>query len=244
MTWWPRPGSATVARAAAPVAWVPLNAAPVSPASAYAGRVVAIPMVHLDPVLPSRAPGGPGPAGYEPTAAYGPAGHPPAPNPADLGLIGGHNGQIADISARSTGRGRRQRAVVAGAGAAAVAVAALVVGGIVLAGRGADNVPTSAAQNTDPNAAPTRPAIVAVTPSADPIPEPAAETPSPPASPRPQDTSPATVEPTDPGWTAPPEPPPGQPGRPTSTAAIQIDDPDLGPLPGIGDLMPTMPPAG
>ena len=125
-----------------------------------------------------------------------------------------------------------------------MAVAALVVGGIVLAGRGADNVPTSAAQNADPNAAPTRPGIVAVTPSADPTPEPAAETPSPPASPRPQDTSPATVEPTDPGWTAPPEPPPGQPGRPTSTAAIQIDDPDLGPLPGIGDLMPTMPPAG
>jgi serine/threonine-protein kinase len=49
VTWWPRPAPATaVARVARPVAWVPLPAAPVSPASAYAGRMVAIPVADLD----------------------------------------------------------------------------------------------------------------------------------------------------------------------------------------------------
>ncbi|GIF77003.1 serine/threonine-protein kinase [Asanoa siamensis] len=59
VTWWPRPGGATVARA--PVAWVPLRAAPVSPASAYAGGLVAIPLAAmgqpgLPPVEPARRP--------------------------------------------------------------------------------------------------------------------------------------------------------------------------------------------
>lgn len=54
VTWWPRPASATSAAAApasvAPdVAWVPLSAAPVSPASAYAGQMVAIPMASVEP---------------------------------------------------------------------------------------------------------------------------------------------------------------------------------------------------
>jgi serine/threonine-protein kinase len=49
VTWWPRPASATTAVAAAPaVAWVPLVAAPVSPASAYAGRMTAIPVAEID----------------------------------------------------------------------------------------------------------------------------------------------------------------------------------------------------
>jgi hypothetical protein len=55
------------------------------------------------------------------------------------------------------------------------------------------------------------------------------------------------VEPTDPAWTDPPAPPAGaagEPGRPASGAEIQIEDPDLGPLPDIGDLMPTMPSTG
>ena len=228
VTWWPRPGSATVARVAAPVAWVPLNAAPVSPASAYAGRVVAIPMVHLDPVAPAHPPTAPAPTA--------PGGRAPAPNPADLGLISSQIGQITEISPRSARKSGRRAAVVAGSGAAAVVVAALVVGGIVLAGRGSDEAPTSVAKN----------AVVQATPSAEPTPEPAAET-SPPVSPRPQDTSPATVEPTDPAWTDPPAPPAGaagEPGRPATDAEIQIEDPDLGPLPGIGDLMPTMPSTG
>ncbi len=50
VTWWPRPGRATVARA--PVAWVPLRAAPVSPASAYAGALVAIPLAGLTEPAP------------------------------------------------------------------------------------------------------------------------------------------------------------------------------------------------
>ncbi|GIF48839.1 serine/threonine-protein kinase [Asanoa ferruginea] len=51
VTWWPRPGRPTVARA--PVAWVPLRAAPVSPASAYAGGMVAIPLAGLPAAGPA-----------------------------------------------------------------------------------------------------------------------------------------------------------------------------------------------
>lgn len=51
ITWWPRATAATTA--AATVSWVPLRAAPVSPASAYASRMVAIPVAAVsdpDPV--------------------------------------------------------------------------------------------------------------------------------------------------------------------------------------------------
>jgi serine/threonine protein kinase len=83
VTWWPRPSDdrpafAGVARA---VTWVPLQAAPVSPASAYAGRMVAIPVSGMPsdppPAMRARggtdhlaaawAPGGPGTWAPEPT---------------------------------------------------------------------------------------------------------------------------------------------------------------------------------
>ncbi|HEU4424126.1 MAG TPA: protein kinase, partial [Pilimelia sp.] len=49
VTWWPRPAGATTATVPVgrAVSWVPLRAAPVSPASAYGGRMVAIPVASL-----------------------------------------------------------------------------------------------------------------------------------------------------------------------------------------------------
>jgi len=46
VTWWPRPAGATmaVAKVDTPVRWVPLRAAPVSPATAGAGKMVAVPI--------------------------------------------------------------------------------------------------------------------------------------------------------------------------------------------------------
>ncbi|GAA1878377.1 serine/threonine-protein kinase [Asanoa iriomotensis] len=67
VTWWPRPGRPTVARA--PVAWVPLRAAPVSPASAYAGGLVAIPLAGLARSGPT--PVEPGPDLHRRVALFG-----------------------------------------------------------------------------------------------------------------------------------------------------------------------------
>ena len=109
VTWWPRPGGATVARAAARIAWVPLNAAPVSPASAYAGQMVAIPVAALEepatPVVPLPARPGPLP-----------------PRPA-----------LLPAAARGGAPARRHRRVV-GLAAAAVVLAAAAAGGLVVAG--------------------------------------------------------------------------------------------------------------
>jgi serine/threonine-protein kinase len=103
VTWWPRPAGATAAVAAVSraVAWVPLEAAPVSPAAADAGRMVAIPVADVAaasrppaaslppaPAIESApapgstpadrpAPGaGPLPAGPVPAGDLGPAGEP------------------------------------------------------------------------------------------------------------------------------------------------------------------------
>jgi serine/threonine-protein kinase len=62
VTWWPRPDGdrPTVTGVARAVTWVPLQAAPVSPASAYSGRMVAIPVSGMpsDPPPAMRARGG------------------------------------------------------------------------------------------------------------------------------------------------------------------------------------------
>jgi hypothetical protein len=74
VTWWPRPAGATAAVAAVgrAVAWVPLEAAPVSPAAADAGRMVAIPVADVATAsrpsaasLPSAPAIGAGPASGE-----------------------------------------------------------------------------------------------------------------------------------------------------------------------------------
>lgn len=82
VTWWPRSPSVTSAVAAVvrPVAWVPLRAAPVSPA--YAGRMIALPMTEAeqDPVVAARiealrgsqaSPGGSGRPARLPSAVGG-----------------------------------------------------------------------------------------------------------------------------------------------------------------------------
>ncbi|HEY3009893.1 MAG TPA: serine/threonine-protein kinase [Micromonosporaceae bacterium] len=62
VTWWPRPAGdrPTFTGVARAVTWVPLQAAPVSPASAYSGRMVAIPVSGMpsDPPPAMRARGG------------------------------------------------------------------------------------------------------------------------------------------------------------------------------------------
>lgn len=80
VTWWPRPVGATRAVAPVrPVAWVPLRAAPVSPAAAAVSRMVAVPV----PQAPDGAAVAPdtAPAGRASGAAY--AGRAP-PTPAGL----------------------------------------------------------------------------------------------------------------------------------------------------------------
>ncbi|MEV0714444.1 protein kinase [Asanoa sp. NPDC050611] len=151
VTWWPRPGRATVT-ARAPVAWVPLRAAPVSPASAYAGGLVAIPLAGL-----AR----PGPTPVEP------------------------------------GPDRHRRVALFGGGVAVVTL--VVVAAIALLGG-------ERASGPDAEPGGRVPAVVSQT----------------------------TV--------------PTGPSAPTSTAsptpgvAEALVPPDLGPLPGIGELMPSMPP--
>jgi serine/threonine-protein kinase len=180
VTWWPRPASATTtAVAAAPeVAWVPMVGAPVSPASAYAGRMTAIPVAVIDgyavPVI-----SGP-PLGA--TMHSGPT-WPPHPQPPDLDAAdpeapqpdtpgteapgaGGRNLRrrvgapvpaTAGPPARAGRRRWRRRRIVAGAGLG-VAGAALVA---VLAGMAMqDGRPSS----PDPTGHPA--AIPATTPPA------------------------------------------------------------------------------
>jgi predicted Ser/Thr protein kinase len=103
ITWWPRPTGP--AAAVAKVTWVPLTAAPVSPASAYAGRMVAIPIAgvgpqHLDP-------------------AYGTA----SPWPSRR-----------DQPDQASPRPRRGRFIVAGGGGAAALVVLAFLGGLAVAG--------------------------------------------------------------------------------------------------------------
>ncbi|SNS92923.1 serine/threonine protein kinase [Asanoa hainanensis] len=158
VTWWPRPGGATVARA--PVAWVPLRAAPVSPASAYAGGLVAIPLAGLPEA---------GPAPVDP-------GQPP----------------------RS---GRHRRVALFGAGVAVVTLVVVATLAIL-----------SGAREAGPGLRPSW---------------------------QPEAGSPPGVEQTS---------VPTGPSAPTSTASPSavvgelLVPPDLGPVPGIGDLMPSMPP--
>jgi serine/threonine-protein kinase len=171
VTWWPRPASATTtAVAAAPeVAWVPMVAAPVSPASAYAGRMTAIPVAEIDgyavPVISGPPLGetmhsgptwsaGPDTPGAE---AGGVVAGEPAPVPAGPPVTGASPVTAGmPVTAGTAGppagpgrRGRRRRRVVAGAGLG-VAGAALVA---VLAGMAMQNGRPAGPDPTDHPAA-------------------------------------------------------------------------------------------
>jgi serine/threonine-protein kinase len=145
ITWWPRPAGA--AAAVAKVTWVPLRAAPVSPASAYVGRMVAIPVAGMGSAIELGAaygtespwPGArtePVPMPVPPMAAPAPA---PAPPPSK--------------------RRRGVPVVLAGAGAAAIAAAA-VMGVILVAGGGSSGGTTPAGPATT-----VTPPVAAVTPA-------------------------------------------------------------------------------
>jgi serine/threonine-protein kinase len=120
ITWWPRPAGA--AAAVAKVTWVPLRAAPVSPASAYVGRMVSIPVAGMGSAIELGAAYGtqspwPG-ANTEPV---------PMPVPAMAAAV------PAPAPVSAPARRRRKPVLLAGAGAAAIAAAA-VVGTLLVAG--------------------------------------------------------------------------------------------------------------
>ena len=202
VTWWPRPGGATVARAAAPVAWVPLRAAPVSPASAYAGGMIAIPLAALaDPATPVVAlPGRLGPLPPRPAQQQ-----PASPEPVTLAAgVGAAPAVVAPLA-------RRRRLPVIGMAAAAVGLAAVVAGGLVVAG----GFGRGTSQTAVPEAG--SPTVV-------------------PASPTPSTSTPGPADTTVPSGPSASPTEIGEPFQPP------IGDDDRGSMPGIGDLMPSMPP--
>lgn len=109
ITWWPRPAGA--ATAVAKVSWVPLRAAPVSPASVYVGRMVSIPVAGMD-------------SQPELGAAYGTA------SPWQGGTTSALPAPIGSAVVAAP-RPRRRRVVAAGIGAAAIVLGA-VLGGLLL----------------------------------------------------------------------------------------------------------------
>jgi len=124
ITWWPRPAGA--AAAVAKVTWVPLRAAPVSPASVYVGRMVSIPVAGMGSAIELGAAYGtespwPG-ATTEPVPMPVPMLPAPAPPPLPRA------------------RGRRVPVILAGACAAALAAAA-VVGTLLIAGASPGTAP-------------------------------------------------------------------------------------------------------
>ncbi|WP_281365176.1 serine/threonine-protein kinase [Phytohabitans houttuyneae] len=135
ITWWPRPAGA--AAAVAKVTWVPLRAAPVSPASAYVGRMVSIPVAGMGSAVELGAAYGtdspwPG-ANTEPVPMPVPAMAAPMPAPPK--------------------RRRRLPVVLAGAGAAAITAAAVVGTLLFVGGGSAGTTPAGPASATPPVAA-------------------------------------------------------------------------------------------
>ncbi|GAA4681083.1 serine/threonine-protein kinase [Phytohabitans rumicis] len=129
ITWWPRPAGA--AAAVARVTWVPLRAAPVSPASAYVGRMVSIPVAGVGPSI-------------ELGAAYGTASPWPGATTDPLPVPGAMTDPIptqtpapvpVPVVPPSPVRGRRG-ALIATAIGAGIVLATATVGGLLLAGGG------------------------------------------------------------------------------------------------------------
>ncbi|MEV0605225.1 serine/threonine-protein kinase [Polymorphospora rubra] len=232
VTWWPRPAGATtgLAKVAQPVTWVPLRAAPVSPASAYSGRMVAIPVAGFEAA--QVTPTAPVVLG----AAYGTA----SPWP------GAVTEPLPTSGAGKTVRRGRAPLVVAGVGAAAVLLAA-VLGGLALL-RASDAGPVrTGGPATVP--APTAPAADRVSP-------PPGTDPS--TAPDGQSSEPGTgpsggAEQPDGGPVGPPSGPgpggpdgPGQPLVPGTPGPglTAVPRPGMSGMPGIGDPMPTFPRVG
>jgi serine/threonine-protein kinase len=141
ITWWPRPAGA--AAAVAKVTWVPLRAAPVSPASAYVGRMVSIPVAGMGSAIEFGA-------AYGTESPWPGANTEPVPMPVPT---------MAAPLPPLPKRRRRMPVVLAGAGAAAVAAAA-VFGALLVAGGGSAGGPAPAGP-----AATVTPPVAAVTPA-------------------------------------------------------------------------------
>ncbi|MFC0529217.1 serine/threonine-protein kinase [Phytohabitans kaempferiae] len=143
ITWWPRPAGA--AAAVAKVTWVPLRAAPVSPASAYVGRMVSIPVAGMGSAIELGA-------AYGTESPWPGARTEPVPMPVPPGA--------AAMPAPPPAKRRRRGALVAaGAGGLAIAAAA-VVGTLLLAGGGS----SGGTGPLSPAGSPTPP-VAAVTPA-------------------------------------------------------------------------------
>ncbi|MDQ7904846.1 serine/threonine-protein kinase [Phytohabitans sp. ZYX-F-186] len=140
ITWWPRPAGA--AAAVAKVTWVPLRAAPVSPASVYVGRMVSIPVAGMGSAIELGA-------AYGTESPWPGANTEPVPMPVPV--------MVAPPPAPAARR-RRIPVVLAATGAAAIAAAA-VAGTLLLAGGGSSGGPAPAG-----TVATTTPPVAAVTP--------------------------------------------------------------------------------
>lgn len=140
ITWWPRPAGA--AAAVARVTWVPLRAAPVSPASAYVGRMVSIPVAGMGSAIELGA-------AYGTDSPWPGANTEPVPMPVPV--------MAAPVPEPPTRR-RRVPMVLAGAGAVAIAAAA-VVGTLLVAGGGSTgSTPAGTATTATPPVAAVTPA--------------------------------------------------------------------------------------
>ena len=210
VTWWPRPAGATTA--VARVSWVPLQAAPVSPASAYAGRMIAIPVADVagGPTGPAASAGRRGDTRAsrgEPTRARetGASGVVRAAGPAA-------EGAASDPPRVGESSGRGARSPTPG-----LVVAGLALAGAVLAGA------IAVAQASDTDAAPVR-GRAAI-----------------PASPG-GGATPTTPGGTETGGTETSSPSPGETRSSASVDGSALPGgPNPGGLPGIGEPMPTIP---
>jgi hypothetical protein len=241
VTWWPRPVRATTASVAvAPeVAWVPMVGAPVSPASAYAGRMTAIPVTGLQPEDVPVIPGpldvtmhsGPTSLSALP-ASLMPSPDPDAPRPEPEG---------AAPATPSRRRRWRRHAILAGAGlgAAGAALAGVLAGTALLhdpaTGTGPSGRPAAIPATTEPAPGPSS------TPrqSAEAIPRrPAAAAPDEPVVGRPGRGAP------DPAGSPAEAGPTAAASTPDARVAVAPPGEPLAPgtadLPAIGAEMPTM----
>jgi len=147
ITWWPRPAGA--AAAVARVTWVPLRAAPVSPASAYVGRMVSIPVAGMGSAIELGA-------AYGTDSPWPGANTEPVPTP--VPVLPTAVAAAAPLPALTKCR-RRGPVVLAGAGAAAIAAAAAVVGALlVLGGSSGGTAPAGPAATATPPVAAVTPA--------------------------------------------------------------------------------------
>lgn len=229
VTWWPRPVRSTVA--VARVSWVPLRAAPVSPASGYASRMVAIPVAKV-PDGSIRAVIPPPP----PTPSPPPS--PPPPPPTSPPPTSPSAESSAQPPPRRRGLSRVSRRVLtAGVAAAGFVVTGLTVAAVLSTGAVDGGPPATPGAGASPGG-------VAGVPTAEPpeatgdVPQ-WSERPDAPTGDVPQWSEPTgpsvggTVPPT--GGAVPPTggPVPADPGVPPGLDHLERDG-----LPGIGEPMP------